>query len=68
MLGNLVWIKVTSPELDTRAHPCPRFGHSFTALGSKIYLFGGMTLEKKVLNDLWMFDTGKSLIKVTEKI
>lgn len=45
-------------------HPCPRIGHSFTLIGSKIFLFGGLANESndpknnipKYLNDLYTLD------------
>ncbi|KAH8256495.1 hypothetical protein KR032_011372 [Drosophila birchii] len=45
--------------------PCPRLGHSFTMVGDKIFLFGGLANESddpknnipKYLNDLYILDT-----------
>uniref|UniRef100_A0A6P7G2J2 Host cell factor 2-like n=1 Tax=Diabrotica virgifera virgifera TaxID=50390 RepID=A0A6P7G2J2_DIAVI len=44
--------------------PCPRLGHSFTLVNSKVYLFGGLTnyrtdpnkLVPRHLNDLYILD------------
>lgn len=51
--------------------PCPRLGHSFTLLGDKIYLFGGLANESddpknnipKYLNDLYTLDISGSTPK-----
>ncbi|XP_070143746.1 host cell factor-like [Drosophila kikkawai] len=45
--------------------PCPRLGHSYTMVGDKIFLFGGLANESddpknnipKYLNDLYILDT-----------
>lgn len=37
--------------------PCARRAHTFTAVGSKIFLFGGASSSKEPLCDLWVFDT-----------
>ncbi|EFJ04655.1 hypothetical protein SELMODRAFT_138417, partial [Selaginella moellendorffii] len=39
-------------------HPSPRDSHSSTAVGSKLYVFGG-TNGTSLLNDLFVLDTGK---------
>ncbi|KAI8824550.1 uncharacterized protein EV422DRAFT_492944 [Fimicolochytrium jonesii] len=36
--------------------PAPRLGHTFTAVGTKIYLFGGMAGDV-TFDDVWVFDT-----------
>lgn len=36
--------KTTRPTLSA---PCPRLGHSFTLLGSRVYLFGGLANESE---------------------
>ncbi|XP_020809899.1 host cell factor [Drosophila serrata] len=53
-----------SPDGDGMS-PCPRLGHSFTMVGDKIFLFGGLANESddpknnipKYLNDLYILDT-----------
>lgn len=52
-IGRLFWAKVCD------SGPSIRLGHSMTTIGRKIYLFGGLANET-VMNDLWVFDTGKS--------
>ncbi|KAI8913109.1 hypothetical protein DFJ77DRAFT_466810 [Powellomyces hirtus] len=53
-VDNMLWIKVTHEQQQTS--PPTRLGHSFTAIGTKIYLFGGLHLNE-AYNDLWIFDT-----------
>ena len=39
---------------------CDRFGHSQSAVGKIIYVFGGRmgtSIDEKLLDDLWAFDT-----------
>ena len=39
---------------------CDRFGHSQSAVGKSIYVFGGRmgtSIDEKLLDDLWAFDT-----------
>jgi len=48
--------------------PCPRLGHSFTLIGKKIYLFGGLANDSedprsnipRYLNDLYTLDLNES--------
>jgi len=37
-------------------HPRPRGGHSATAIGNKVYVFGGEDARRKALNELWVLD------------
>lgn len=37
--------------------PLSRINHSFTVVGDKIYLFGGISDNNEVMNDLWLLDT-----------
>lgn len=59
------WRKM-SPEMpDNGLPPCPRLGHSFTMVGDRIFLFGGLANESddpknnipKYLNDLYILET-----------
>ncbi|XP_036334967.1 host cell factor-like isoform X1 [Rhagoletis pomonella] len=59
------WRKM-NPELpDNGPAPCPRLGHSFTMVGDRIFLFGGLANESddpknnipKYLNDLYILET-----------
>ncbi|XP_039968044.1 host cell factor isoform X3 [Bactrocera neohumeralis] len=59
------WRKM-QPELpDNMPAPCPRLGHSFTIVGDRIFLFGGLANESddpknnipKYLNDLYILET-----------
>lgn len=55
------WKKLSPKPPDNGPPPCPRLGHSFTMVGEKIYLFGGLANESddpknnipKYLNDLY---------------
>ncbi|XP_054746581.1 host cell factor-like isoform X3 [Anastrepha obliqua] len=59
------WRKM-HPELpENGSAPCPRLGHSFTIVGERIFLFGGLANESddpknnipKYLNDLYILET-----------
>ncbi|XP_020715752.1 host cell factor isoform X2 [Ceratitis capitata] len=59
------WRKM-HPELpDSGPAPCPRLGHSFTLVGDRIFLFGGLANESddpknnipKYLNDLYILES-----------
>ncbi|KAI8036486.1 hypothetical protein M5D96_010792 [Drosophila gunungcola] len=59
------WRKMYPESPDSGLPPCPRLGHSFTMVGEKIFLFGGLANESddpknnipKYLNDLYILDT-----------
>ncbi|EDW99309.1 host cell factor isoform X2 [Drosophila yakuba] len=59
------WRKMYPESPDSGMSPCPRLGHSFTMVGEKIFLFGGLANESddpknnipKYLNDLYILDT-----------
>ncbi|XP_032598003.1 host cell factor [Drosophila grimshawi] len=59
------WRKMYPETPDNGVTPCPRLGHSFTMVGEKIFLFGGLANESddpknnipKYLNDLYILDT-----------
>ncbi|XP_034670555.1 host cell factor isoform X2 [Drosophila subobscura] len=59
------WRKMYPESPDNGVSPCPRLGHSFTMVGEKIFLFGGLANESddpknnipKYLNDLYILDT-----------
>ncbi|KAH8403600.1 hypothetical protein KR222_003111 [Zaprionus bogoriensis] len=59
------WRKMYPESPDNGLTPCPRLGHSFTMVGEKIFLFGGLANESedpknnipKYLNDLYILDT-----------
>lgn len=58
----LFWVRMTTPE--QQPSPCPRLGHSFTAVGGKIYMFGGLDGDQ-TFDDLWIFDTGWATVCVS---
>lgn len=39
------WAKLKANPPESGLPPCPRLGHSFTIVGDKIYLFGGLANE-----------------------
>lgn len=39
------WRKMYPESPDNGTSPCPRLGHSFTMVGEKIFLFGGLANE-----------------------
>lgn len=39
------WAKLKANPPESGQPPCPRLGHSFTIVGDKIYLFGGLANE-----------------------
>lgn len=59
------WRKMQPEAPDNDAPPCPRLGHSFTLVGERILLFGGLANESddpknnipKYLNDLYILET-----------
>lgn len=59
------WRKMQPESPDNEAPPCPRLGHSFTLVGDRILLFGGLANESddpknnipKYLNDLYILET-----------
>ncbi|XP_043069301.1 host cell factor isoform X2 [Drosophila bipectinata] len=59
------WRKMYPESPEPGISPCPRLGHSFTMVGEKIFLFGGLANESddpknnipKYLNDLYILDT-----------
>lgn len=63
--ANWEWrhVRPKAPKNDNA--PCPRLGHSFTIIGSQIYLFGGLANDSddpkdnipRYLNDLYILDT-----------
>lgn len=56
-------VRPKAPKNDVA--PCPRLGHSFTMIGSQVYLFGGLANDSddpkdnipRYLNDLYILDT-----------
>ncbi|XP_061397270.1 host cell factor-like [Musca vetustissima] len=59
------WRKMQPDPPDNDMPPCPRLGHSFTLVGERIFLFGGLANESddpknnipKYLNDLYILET-----------
>lgn len=59
------WRKMQPEAPDNDVAPCPRLGHSFTLVGERILLFGGLANESddpknnipKYLNDLYILET-----------
>ncbi|XP_055334041.1 host cell factor 1-like [Paramacrobiotus metropolitanus] len=62
------WRKLTPKPPRNGPPPCPRLGHSFTIVGKKIYMFGGLCNNSpdprshtaRYLNDLYVLDISKS--------
>ncbi|KAF7273748.1 hypothetical protein GWI33_013567 [Rhynchophorus ferrugineus] len=58
------WKKITPKNPKSGTPPCPRLGHSFTIVNSKVYLFGGLANDSedpknnvpRYLNDLYTLD------------
>lgn len=42
-----LWKKLKPRAPKTAPPPCPRIGHSFTLVGNKCYLFGGLANESE---------------------
>ena len=69
VLGDLVyysmvdekWIK--TPTTLAKFSPRPRYGHAMVAIGLKLYMFGGISLDggptksSNISNELWMWNT-----------
>ncbi|KAJ3034180.1 hypothetical protein HDV00_005399 [Rhizophlyctis rosea] len=53
-IQSLFWIQVSNPARGVS--PTARLGHSFTAVGDKIFLFGGSDPTGEY-DDVWVFDT-----------
>jgi hypothetical protein len=51
--STLGWKQIISADNQL---PSPRLGHSFTLLGGKFYVFGGVGELGSRMNDLWEFD------------
>ncbi|WIA13348.1 hypothetical protein OEZ85_006930 [Tetradesmus obliquus] len=47
------WSSITANGLN---QPPPRLSHAAAALRDKVYIFGGMTIDGHLLNDLWALD------------
>ena len=63
--ANWEWRHVRPKAPKNEAAPCPRLGHSFTMIGSQVFLFGGLANDSddpkdnipRYLNDLYILDT-----------
>lgn len=63
--ANWEWRHVRPKAPKNDVPPCPRLGHSFTMIGSQIFLFGGLANDSddpkdnipRYLNDLYILDT-----------
>lgn len=63
--ANWEWRHVRPKAPKNDAPPCPRLGHSFTMIGSQVFLFGGLANDSddpkdnipRYLNDLYVLDT-----------
>ncbi|KND01703.1 uncharacterized protein SPPG_03498 [Spizellomyces punctatus DAOM BR117] len=53
-VNSLLWIQVTTGR--EQPSPLPRLGHSLIAVGTTIYMFGGMDGDQ-TFDELWIFDT-----------
>nr|KAJ3420950.1 hypothetical protein HK105_004871 [Polyrhizophydium stewartii] len=58
-LERLAWVVVHCPR-DGVCSPAPRLGHSLTAVGSLVVMFGGLDGDR-ILDELWAFDMGADL-------
>eukprot|EP00026_Physarum_polycephalum_P005233 Phypoly_transcript_05264.p1 GENE.Phypoly_transcript_05264~~Phypoly_transcript_05264.p1 ORF type:complete len:652 (+),score=106.77 Phypoly_transcript_05264:70-1956(+) len=54
--GTLQWNKINTDS----NRPCDRYAHAAAAVGSLIFVHGGIGNDDVHLDDLWIFDTGKS--------
>lgn len=62
-MSTLLTDKWTWKRLETQGDvPAARWGHTCTAVGNKIFVFGGDTVGGKVSN-LVIFDTGNECIE-----
>ncbi|XP_050092657.1 host cell factor isoform X2 [Anopheles aquasalis] len=65
------WRKLRPKPPESGPPPCRRLGHSFTLVGDKIYLFGGLANESddpknnipKYLNDLYILEIKNNLLQ-----
>ena len=48
----------------TGRQPEPRSFHTCTAVGNRVVVFGGRSLENAHFDDLHIFDTGESIVTV----
>ena len=55
--GNETLVKINA----TGAVPSPRSAATIAAVGSKLYLFGGLSNDSGWLGDFYVFDTGQQL-------
>lgn len=63
--ANWEWRHVRPKPPKNDVVPCPRLGHSFTMIGSQVFLFGGLANDSddpkdnipRYLNDLYILDT-----------
>ncbi len=64
----LQWEKVTHRG---GSPPIARFGHSMNAIGTRLFIFGGVALsnnkQAQCLNDLHVYDTGNKYCKELPK-
>ena len=62
--GRWEWKKLKPKPPKSGVPPCPRLGHSFTLIGNKVYLFGGLANDSedpknnvpRYLNDLYTLE------------
>lgn len=67
--ANWEWKQIRPKAPKNDGPPCPRLGHSFTLIGTKVFLFGGLANESddpkenipRYLNDLYVLDTRPGL-------
>lgn len=52
-VDSLAWEK----RMTTGDKPSPRWSHSAILMGSKLYIFGGRGPNKRLFNDIYVFDT-----------
>uniref|UniRef100_A0A7S3QQQ5 Fibronectin type-III domain-containing protein n=2 Tax=Dunaliella tertiolecta TaxID=3047 RepID=A0A7S3QQQ5_DUNTE len=50
---NMKWLV---PQVKGLEKPPPRHGHATCAVREKVFVFGGMSMEGALLNDLWVYD------------
>lgn len=61
-LENLEWIKLKTPNVeddDYQFVPYMRYGHTASAIGDKVYIFGGRNDRNGACNNLFCFNTSE---------
>ncbi|KAG2490886.1 hypothetical protein HYH03_010803 [Edaphochlamys debaryana] len=59
-LLNTDTMKWITPQLKGSERPLPRSGHSSCCIRERVFMFGGVTADGVLLNDVWMYDQDSS--------